>query len=153
MSGRHLSPIEVEHNAHFLQRRASQSALVDARSANSPQLCWPKRCNAGMARRPLRVSEGAAHSAFELAFGALRHLRTLMTLRLSESLAWRGNFLLPARHLSFGLVTRRGLSGRWHFHLLNVSNGHDTKHRPRIAANQASSLLRRELLGIGANSS
>jgi hypothetical protein len=98
-----------------------------------------------VARRPLRVNEGAGHSAFRLAFGALRHLRTLMTFRLSNGLVWRGNFLLPARHLDFGLVTRRSLSGRWHFDLLNVSNGHDTKHRPSITANQANPLPRRDI--------
>ena len=69
-----------------------------------------------------REIQRGAQSAFGLAFGTLRHLRTLASLRLSCGLARRGDLFLLAGHLGFGLVTRRGLSGRRHVDLLDVSN-------------------------------
>jgi hypothetical protein len=76
---------------------------------------------------------GASQSASGLALGTLCPLRILVTLRLSKGLAWLGDLLFPAWRLGFGLVTRWGLSGRWHFDLLHVSNEHDTKHRLVLA--------------------
>jgi hypothetical protein len=85
---------------------------------------------------PPAHGRGAVQSAFGFAFGTLRHLRTLLTLRLSKGLVRLGDLLLPAWHIGFDLVTGRGFSGRWHFDLLGVSNGHNVKHRPRIVRNQ-----------------
>jgi hypothetical protein len=105
---------------------------MNAIEANAVQ-AW---LSTAMTRRPQRVNEGAGHSAFGFAFCTLRHLCSLLTLRLPKGLAWCCDLLLPARHLSFGRVTRRGLSGRWHFDLLHVSNGHNVKNRPHVAGNQ-----------------
>jgi hypothetical protein len=98
--------------------------------------------SAMVARHPLRADEGAGHSASGFAFRALRHLRTLLTLRLLKGLAWCCDLLLPARHLSFGRLTRGGLSWRWHFDLLHVSNRHNVKSRPHVVGNQENSLSR-----------
>ena len=107
-----------------------------------PKRCGPSWHSAVVARHPLHVDEGAGHSAFGYGFRTLRHLRTLLTLRLPKGLAWCCNLLLPARHISFGRVTRRGLSGRWHFDLLHVSNRHNVKNRPHVVGNQVDSLPR-----------
>jgi hypothetical protein len=88
---------------------------------------------------------GASHSTFSFAFGTLRHLRTLLTLRFPKGLAWCCDLLLLTRHIGFGCVTRRSLSGRWHFDLLYVSNGHNLKNRPHGAENQDNSRLKADI--------
>ena len=111
---------------------------MNATDANAVQ-AW---LSTAMTRRPQRVDEGAGHSAFGFAFCTLRHLCALLTLRLPKGLAWCCDLLLPARHLSFGRVTRRGLSGRWHSDLLHVSNRHNVKNRPHVVGNQEDLLPR-----------
>jgi hypothetical protein len=84
---------------------------MNAIEANAVQ-AW---LSTAMTRRPQRVDEGAGRSALGFAFSTLRHLDALLTLRLIKGLAWCCNLLLPTRHFGFGRVTRRSLSGRWHF--------------------------------------
>lgn len=61
---------------------------------------------------------GVSISGFRLVLGALLgHLGAFLALRLSGGLR-RRSYLLLARHLGFGPVSRRGLSGRWHDVLL-----------------------------------
>jgi hypothetical protein len=67
---------------------------------------------------PRCVDGGLGDSAFSLAFGTLCHLRALMTLRLVSGFFRPCYLFFPAR---VGLGTRRGLSGGWHFQLLDVS--------------------------------
>jgi len=110
---------------------------MDARSTNSTEAMRPKR---GIARwwrgAPCAWTRGQATQALGLLFVRCATCAPFLTLRLPKGLAWCCDLLLPARHLSFGRVTRRGLSGRWHFDLLHVSNGHNVKSRPHVAGNQ-----------------
>jgi hypothetical protein len=82
---------------------------------------------------------GARHSTFGFALGTLSHLRAFWSLRFPKGLAWCCNLLLPAWHVGFGCVTCRSLSGRWHFDLLYVSDGHYVKNRRHRAWNQDNS--------------